>query len=134
MDTHYKDYLLRQEGEKLPVEHCIFHTDGWFIRKDIHDELTRILKEGTTVRPVQKETFGCYKFASSKEFKYSQTDTIYICGFCTDICVVSNALLLKSTNTETPIYLIEDCCAGTTPENHKAAIQVLQSCQVNILE
>lgn len=133
LDTHFDNYLDTQEGKNLPVRHCIYNTEGWLLRKDIMDEISKAVKSGTTVDQVVKETFGSFMLVEEPEHRYKSDDEIYICGFCTDICVISNALLLKSVNLETPIYFIENCSAGVTPEKHKSAVEVMKSCQINII-
>ena len=129
-DTHFKDYLGTLEGQKLPVEHCIKYSEGW----DICDELIYYTHEFHIKREfdvLNKFSFGYpywYRWLDEREV----TD-IEIIGLCTDICVISNALILKSTFPETEITVDASCCAGTTPENHKAALQVMKSCQINVI-
>ena len=134
LDTHFDNYLETQEGRNLPVRHCIYETEGWHLRKDIGDELSNLAKTGVKVDSIVKETFGSSIVANEPEHRYDAGDEIYICGFCTDICVVSNALLLKSVNLETPIYFIGNCSAGVTPEKHESAVDVMESCQINIID
>lgn len=124
MDTHSKDwYLKTQEGRKLPVEHCIKNTPGWCLEDRIFDVV------GTTI---EKSTFGSTELANYIEdyVKRDNYNKVYLCGVCTDICVVSNALLLKAMYPEINIKVLEDLCAGTTPENHEAALKVMESCQI----
>lgn len=126
-DTHYENYLETQEGKNLPIKHCIFETDGWQIKDDL-------------VYPnceyVNKESFGwdfweytffisCFRIADIKE--------IELCGVCTDICVISNALILKATYPEIKITVDASCCAGTNKEAHKAALMIMKSCQIDII-
>ena len=125
-DTHYDDeYFKTQEGRKLPIKHCIFGTEGW----NLVGELLQNVRPSVCER-VLKDTFGFVGWGV-KEFdkKYNE---IYICGVCTDICVVSNALSLKTWYPEMPIFIIENLCAGVTPESHEAAIKTMYSCQIGI--
>ena len=128
-DTHFDDYMDTAEGKKLPVPHCIKGSDGWQLNKDIMAAL-----KGRDYTPVEKYTFGSVKLpeliskaAGTEEF------SIELIGLCTDICVVSNALLLKANFPEVPVAVDEACCAGVTPEKHKAAIETMRSCQIDIL-
>lgn len=120
-DTHDNHYLNTQEGEKLPVVHCIKDTDGWQIADGLY----------SGERVFDKPTFGSQELATFAQA--SDYDEIALIGVCTDICVLSNAVLLKTVCPETPIKVYENCCAGVTPDAHKAAIAVLSSIQVEIL-
>jgi len=119
-DTHYEDYLDTQEGRKLPVPHCLFNTWGWQIVKEFDDIEGYIL---------DKDSFGCEYLPREIGYGY---DKIYVVGTCTDICVISNVMILKAAMPETQIIVFEDLCAGTTPENHQKAIDVMKICQVDI--
>ncbi len=128
-DTHYEGYLNTQEGRNLPVPHCIRGTEGWQLSKEIAAAL-----EGRQYTPVVKNAFGSTALpgligaaAAGEEF------SIELIGLCTDICVAANALILKSAFPEAEITLRENCCAGVTPEKHKAAIETMRSCQINII-
>lgn len=125
-DTHGMDYLSTQEGKNLPVEHCIKGTKGWEIREEIAD-----LLEGAVI--VNKPTFGSFELAEllSKENEKEELD-IELVGLCTDICVVSNALLLKAKMPEIKISVDESCCAGVTVESHKAALETMKMCQISV--
>ena len=129
-DTHGDNYIQTEEGKNLPVPHCIKDTDGWQIRKEIYDAALKNKK--ATVKTVDKPSFGAgtllYKAVISDEVPEKITFT----GTCTDICVISNALILKSFLTETPMSVIEDLCSGVTAEKHRAAIDVMQSCQIAV--
>ena len=125
LDTHYENYLQTAEGRKLPVEHCIKGTPGW----EINDEIKSALG-GKDVEYVEKNTFG------SKELPFllekladGEELSIELIGLCTDICVISNALLLKAFFPESTVTVDPDCCAGVTPALHDAAMAVLASCQ-----
>ena len=132
-DTHTEDYLCTQEGKKLPVKHCIEGTHGWEILEELMDAA---FKGKAVAYVMEKYSFGAPDIASHIDYITQNTpiDEIIFCGVCTDICVVSNALIIKSAFPDTPVTIIEDACAGTTPENHDAAIRVMQNCQCNIME
>ena len=125
-DTHPSSYLQSQEGTFLPVQHCIKNTEGW--------EIVAPIKKLITDQVYEKPTFGSLLLAESLKSLHERTliHSITLIGLCTDICVVSNALLLKAFFPEIPIYVDAVCCAGTTPENHKAALQVMKMCQIII--
>ena len=126
-DTHYENYLETQEGQNLPVVHCVKDTDGWQIR----DEVAKAA-EGATI--VDKPTFGSVELASKLMAERAQEALeIEVVGLCTDICVVSNALLLKAAMPEAPITVDASCCAGVTPEKHKAALETMRSCQIKVV-
>jgi len=129
-DTHGENYLNTQEGAKLPVAHCIRNTDGW----NIIPELEEFVKDNW----INKPTFGSLELANTllneyKETNYSKDFEITLIGVCTDICVVSNALLLKAYMPEVTINVIERCCAGVTKESHKNAIETMKMCQINVV-
>lgn len=128
-DTHSENYLSTAEGKKLPVTHCVKGTDGWQLNADIQTAL-----DGKDYISVEKPTFGSVdlpklieKEANGEEFE------IELIGLCTDICVVSNALLLKANFPEAPIAVDSSCCAGVTPQAHKSALDTMKSCQIDIL-
>lgn len=121
-DTHYANYLDTKEGKHLPVEHCIDGTNGWLIS----DELWR-----DDCPVVCKETFG-YIFWNMY-FQFEDVEEITLVGLCTDICVVSNALILKAMFPEIEITVDASCCAGVTPESHKAALMTMKMCQINVI-
>lgn len=126
-DTHTKDYLSTQEGRKLPVEHCIKGSKGWEIR----GEIAELLKE----EPVDKPTFGSRELAerlAALNMK-EKLEGITLIGLCTDICVISNALLLKAFLPEVPIMVDASCCAGVTKESHEQALEAMKMCQIQIL-
>ncbi len=126
-DTHESDYMNTQEGKYLPVEHCIRGTEGWALAESV--EQLRVQK-GAAV--YEKPTFGSTALAEDmkKWYEEGQVDSIELVGLCTDICVISNALLLKAMMPELPIYVDASCCAGVTPEKHNAALEVMRSCQI----
>lgn len=125
-DTHSLNYLCTHEGKYLPVEHCIEHTDGWKLNSKIQAALEN--KECVTV--FEKPTFGSEKLACY--LKEKQPDEITLCGLCTDICVISNALLLRAALPEKEIVVFEPACAGVSEESHQAALTVMKSCQIRI--
>ena len=129
-DTHGEDYLSTREGKLLPVEHCIKNTPGWEIVPPVAAALE---KAGAAV--VDKPTFGSEELvALVKEAVAGETDVqITLAGLCTDICVVSNAMLLKAALPEADFAVVANACAGVTPESHAAALQTMQMCQIEIL-
>lgn len=127
MDTHFPEYLQTQEGRNLPVEHCIRGTEGWQIRSDIAELLT-------DAHVYEKPTFGSVALAKDiAEIAAKEEIEIELLGLCTDICVVSNALLLKANMPEVKITVDHTCCAGVTPESHEAALMTMQMCQIGIV-
>lgn len=134
-DTHYSDYLKTQEGKKLPIPHCIAGTAG----RDLHYNIiaaVREKQESAIVGTVSKNTFGSIDLPEKikiSEYGDHMYDEIYLCGLCTDICVVSNAIILKAYYPNRKIAVLKDLCAGTTPENHQKALDVMNSCQIDIL-
>ena len=127
-DTHETDYLKTQEGKFLPVEHCIRGTTGWEIRP----EIAALLSEE---RIFDKPTFGSVALAEKlREENQKEELSIELVGLCTDICVVSNALLLKAAMPEVKISVDPACCAGVTPESHEAALATMRSCQIQMSE
>jgi nicotinamidase-related amidase len=124
-DTHKDDYLSTQEGKLLPIPHCIYGTKGWQITDGL-------FQEGSFI--VDKTTFGSTWLPQYIMSNYrGQIDSIELIGVCTDICVVSNALILKAYFPEVPIIVDASCCAGTSIEAHKAALTVMKSCQVEVI-
>ncbi len=126
MDTHFENYMQTQEGKYLPVPHCIRQTGGWEIRPDI----VELLKEA---RIYEKPTFGSTQLAADlKALSEKEEIELELIGLCTDICVVSNALLLKATMPEVKISVDASCCAGVTPQKHAAALETMCSCQIQV--
>lgn len=128
-DTHDENYLNTQEGRNLPVPHCLKGSEGW----EICDALQPFVKNP----PYDKETFGGKDLASRvaemlKNVPQEEV-TITLVGLCTDICVVSNAFLLKPAFPEAKIVVDSQCCAGVTSESHQKALDVMASCQIEIL-
>lgn len=128
-DTHEQNYLQTAEGRKLPVPHCIRNTEGWEFDKTIAQAL-----ENKKYTIVEKTTFGSVMLPELIAENAGEEDfTIELIGLCTDICVVSNALLLKASFPEKEITVDAECCAGVTPELHNAALDTMASCQINIV-
>lgn len=127
-DTHEENYLETSEGKNLPVKHCIRNTPGW----ELHPAVAAAIGDAQIV---DKPTFGSVKLAHMLYSK-SQAEpfSLEIIGLCTDICVVSNALLLKAAFPEIPISVDASCCAGVTPESHLAALTTMKMCQIQITE
>lgn len=128
-DTHKENYMETSEGKHLPVPHCIMGTKGWEIRDEIAKALN---KAGAEI--IDKPTFGSEMLAECL-YALSQKEelTIELVGLCTDICVVSNALLLKAKMPEAVIKADSSCCAGVTPESHEAALLTMKMCQIEIV-
>ena len=128
-DTHTEEYLDTQEGKNLPVPHCIYDTEGWQLVDGIK-ELAE--KSGSLV--FDKPTFGSMSLSGCLNGinKVAKIDDLELVGLCTDICVISNALLLKATMPEVKISVDASCCAGVTPESHENALKAMQACQVEI--
>ena len=128
LDTHGDDYMRTPEGAKLPVPHCLKGSDGWALHPDIATALGNCLL-------VEKPTFGSTRLPGIvAELVADDPDvTIELLGVCTDICVVSNALLLKAHFPAATLQVKADCCAGVTPEKHIAALETMASCQIDII-
>ena len=126
-DTHGTDYLNTQEGRNLPVEHCIKGTKGW----ELNPEISALIKE----TPIDKPTFGsCELGMRLKELaQHENIENITLIGVCTDICVISNAMIIKAFLPEVPVTVVKDCCAGVTPESHLRALEAMRSCQIEIV-
>ena len=129
LDTHEENYLTTSEGKKLPVRHCIRGTDGWRLNPQVRDALGDSLL-------LEKPTFGSVRLPEIIREAVSANDelSIELIGLCTDICVVSNALLLKANFPEASISVNPRCCAGVTPEKHLAALETMKSCQIDIID
>ena len=128
-DTHFDNYMNTSEGKKLPVPHCIKGTDGWKLDANVAKAL-----QGKEYTEVEKITFGSvdlpdliFKAAGDEDF------SIELVGLCTDICVVSNTLILKANYPEKSITVDASCCAGVTPESHNAALTTMKMCQINVI-
>lgn len=127
-DTHYENYMNTQEGRNLPVEHCIEGTQGW----QVCDAVAEVTKDAALI--CNKPTFGSVELASRLMIERAKEGLeIEMVGLCTDICVISNALLLKAAMPEVPITVDASCCAGVTPESHKNALEAMKMCQIKII-
>lgn len=125
-DTHETWYLNTQEGKHLPVPHCIRGTEGWQIRSEL-DALRK-------TAPIDKDTFGSTDLAGELVAMNEEEEigSITFVGLCTDICVISNALLVKASLPEVPVLVDASCCAGVTPESHENALKAMEMCQIQI--
>ena len=117
-DTHCEDYLNTAEGRKLPVKHCIKGTEGWEIAEGLYVDGAKI---------IDKPNFG---WPHWNEENFEEVELI---GLCTDICVVSNALIIKAMFPEINVKVDSSCCAGVTPESHEAALKTMQMCQIEVI-
>ena len=128
-DTHPQNYLKTQEGKNLPVVHCVKGTPGW--------ELNPAVQETVNGRAIfDKPTFGSVELAHyvAKLFRENKISAVELIGLCTDICVLSNAILLKAAEPELKISVDASCCAGVTPQSHRNALEAMRMCQVEIVE
>ena len=116
-DTHQEDYMETNEGKHLPVVHCIEGTDGWQIRDGLYAEGAEI---------INKPSFG---YTGWNDYSFEEVELI---GLCTDICVVSNALIIKALFPEIKVSVDSSCCAGVTPESHDTALKTMQMCQIEV--
>ena len=125
-DTHTTDYLNTQEGRNLPVVHCVKGTPGWELRP----ELQALCKTA----PIDKPTFGSAKLGELllKMDREDPIASVTLIGLCTDICVISNALLVKAFLPEVPVTVDAACCAGVTPESHRNALAAMKMCQIAV--
>jgi nicotinamidase-related amidase len=123
-DTHGSDYMNTQEGKKLPVSHCIKDSDGWQICDELHP-YAKIL--------VDKPTFGSTELPRLLSERGEPIERIELCGLCTDICVISNAMLLKAAFPEVPIAVDAACSAGVTAESHETALAAMRAVQIEVI-
>lgn len=125
-DTHEENYMETQEGKNLPVPHCIRDTEGWQIR-------TELQQAGAEV--VDKPTFGSRALAEKlvEMNREEAIESITLIGLCTDICVISNAFVIKAFLPETPIIVDAACCAGVTPKSHERALEAMKVCQIAVV-
>ncbi len=126
-DTHFDNYLDTQEGKRLPVPHCIQGTDGWQIVPQIRDALDQ---KGRTIY-MDKRTFGSTELGDFIVGRFYDEATLV--GVCTDICVISNALMIKASAPETRVMIRRDLCAGVTPQSHEIALKAMAACQSQIV-
>lgn len=125
-DTHQENYMETQEGRNLPVKHCIEGTDGW----EISDELKPLVKS----EPINKPTFGSDELGRmlSEINEKEAIESIELIGLCTDICVISNAMVIKAFLPEVPISVDSACCAGVSVESHLRALEAMKVCQIEV--
>lgn len=127
-DTHGGDYMQTSEGKALPVPHCIKGTDGWKLNTAVEKAL-----EGKKCIRIEKPTFGSVELPCViADIAHGEEVAVEFIGLCTDICVVSNALLVKAFFPEAELSVDAACCAGVTPESHRAALTTMSSCQIQI--
>lgn len=129
LDTHFENYLETSEGKKLPVKHCIKGTEGHKLCDEVRSAL-----DGKPHTVVEKLTFGSLEL-QELIFDSAEGDDLRIelVGLCTDICVVSNALILKARFPESSISVDASCCAGVTPDSHNSAVEVMKMCQIDVM-
>ena len=137
-DTHPDNYLATREGRHLPVEHCIEGEDGWNFAPELENALDGTEPEVCHI--VNKPTFGSYMLPSeildelmAHNKAVDDIEKIVIYGYCTDICVISNAMVLRAAFPETEIEILSDCCAGVTPQSHQTALDAMRACQFTIV-
>ena len=125
-DTHGEDYLSTAEGRKLPVPHCIKGSEGWQLHPEIAGRLTE--------EPIDKPSFGSVLLPDILQGIQNEEpiESITLVGLCTDICVISNAMILKAYFSEIPILVDASCCAGVTPQSHANALEAMKMCQIEI--
>ena len=126
-DTHAENYLSTQEGRKLPVAHCVKGTPGWQIRA----ELEALRKTDAVDKPGFGSTALTHMLASMD--RAEGLSSVTLVGLCTDICVISNAMLIKAALPEVPVIVDAACCAGVTPASHKNALEAMKMCQIDII-
>lgn len=129
-DTHTENYLNTPEGKHLPIVHCVKGTEGWELNMDLFEEACMVSDD---ISFFDKPTFGSIGLLSHIQ-SCGDFDEVVFCGTCTDICVISNVLILKTLKPDLKISVIADCCAGLTPEKHESALSVMESCQINIIK
>lgn len=127
-DTHQENYMDTREGKYLPVPHCIENTEGW----QLNDKVEAVLANKNNIK-LRKPTFGSIALVELFKGIDEKNTEITLIGLCTDICVVSNALLLKANYPEMNIIVDASCCAGVTPESHNAALTTMKMCQINVI-
>ena len=128
-DTHEGNYLETQEGRNLPVVHCIRDTAGWQLETGLQAQC-----DARESLVFDKPTFGSMELSAYLAEKHTEEpiDEIVLVGLCTDICVISNAMLAKAALPEVPVAVIADCCAGVTPESHSRALEAMKMCQIAV--
>ena len=132
-DTHDEDYLDTNEGKHLPVEHCIHGTHGWEVHPDLDIGSCEHIDKPTFGWQYWTSTENPYENENDDTYHFRDLEDIEIVGVCTDICVVSNALILKAAYPWANITVDASCCAGVTPDSHKAALTTMKMCQINVI-
>lgn len=125
-DTHLDNYMETQEGKNLPVPHCIKDTAGW----QLHEKMETVRK--LEMKVFDKPTFGSVELGEYLR-KKTNVDKVTLVGLCTDICVISNAMIVKANLPEVPVEVVADCCAGVTPESHNNALEAMKMCQISVV-
>lgn len=136
-DTHHNNYLETFEGHMLPVKHCIENTPGWSINKEISsivdaEGVMRFSSDKIKNSRIYKNTFGSDDLREFLLKNKHRIEEVEFVGLCTDICVISNVLMARQEMPDKVITVDASCCAGVTPEKHKAALEVMKSCQINV--
>ena len=127
-DTHSEDYMETQEGKNLPVPHCIKGTPGWELCPEL-----KALRDAGHSPVLDKLTFGAKDLPAYLDTRYPRgLESVELIGLCTDICVISNAMVLKAFFPELPVSVTASCCAGVTPESHENALNAMKMCQIAI--
>lgn len=130
-DTHQDNYMDTREGKHLPVPHCIKGTDGWGLNSKVLDAINLNINKLKT--SLEKPTFGSTELVEVFRGVDEENTEVTLIGLCTDICVVSNAMLLKASYPEMDIIVDASCCAGVTPESHNAALTTMKMCQIEVI-
>ena len=123
-DTHFADYMDTQEGKNLPVKHCIKDTTGWEICNELKPYANKV---------IDKITFSSVDLPNVIKEYGEEIEEIELCGLCTDICVISNAMILKATFPEVKIVVDSNCCAGVTEESHQTALNAMKAVQIDVI-
>ena len=126
-DSHESNYLNTLEGKNLPVEHCIINSEGWQLNKGVEEA---VKKTNKTYKIFDKNGFGSYELTDELEGFKDTIESISVVGLCTDICVITNALMLRAKFPNIPMYYVEDAMFGLSSENQASAIRVLEACQI----
>lgn len=129
LDTHSEDYLQTEEGRHLPVVHCVRESKGWELNPQIQKALEKRHAKG-----IEKPTFGSEKLMTLIQKEISDIESITLIGICTDICVISNAMLAKAHFVNVPVSVVASACAGVTPASHDNALSAMKMCHIEVVE
>lgn len=129
LDTHGEDYLSTEEGRNLPVVHCVRGSKGWELNPRIKEALDKKQAVG-----VEKSTFGSEELMKEIQQSVKNIESITLIGICTDICVISNALLAKANFINVPVRVIAGACAGVTPTSHENALEAMKMCHIEVVK